>query len=45
LRKLGQDVGLMPANYVMPYVKRGKTDAVDAVAICEAVRRSTMRFV
>ncbi len=35
----------MPANYVKPYVKRGKTDAVDAEAICEAVRRPTMRFV
>ena len=45
LRKLGHDVRLMPANYVKPYVKRGKTDAVDAEAICEAVRRPTMRFV
>ncbi|MBL3587837.1 IS110 family transposase, partial [Rhodovulum sulfidophilum] len=36
---------LMPAGYVKPYVKRGKTDAVDAEAICEAVRRPTMRFV
>ncbi len=44
-RKLGHDVRLMPANYVKPYVKRGKTDAVDAEAICEAVRRPTMRFV
>jgi transposase len=35
----------MPANYVKPYVKRGKTDAADAEAICEAVRRPTMRFV
>jgi len=45
LRKLGHDVRLMPAGYVKPYVKRGKTDAVDAEAICEAVRRPTMRFV
>jgi len=45
LRKLGHDVRLMPATYVKPYVKRGKTDAVDAEAICEAVRRPTMRFV
>lgn len=45
LRKLGHDVRLMPAAYVKPYVKRGKTDAVDAEAICEAVRRPTMRFV
>lgn len=35
----------MPATYVKPYVKRGKTDAVDAEAICEAVTRPTMRFV
>jgi transposase len=45
LRKLGHEVRLMPAFYVKPYVKRGKTDAVDAEAICEAVRRPTMRFV
>ncbi|MFK7881842.1 IS110 family transposase [Roseobacter sp.] len=45
LRKLGHDVKLMPAGYVKPYVKRGKNDAVDAEAICEAVRRPTMRFV
>ncbi len=45
LRKLGHDVRLMPATYVKPYVKRGKTDAVDAEAICEAVCRPTMRFV
>lgn len=35
----------MPTNYVKSYVKRGKTDAVDAEAIYEAVRRPTMRFV
>jgi transposase len=35
----------MPPAYVKPYVKRGKTDAADAEAICEAVRRPTMRFV
>jgi len=45
LRKLGHEVKLMPAGYVKPYVKRGKSDAVDAEAICEAVRRPTMRFV
>ena len=42
---LGHDVRLMPAQYVKPYVKRGKNDAVDAEAICEAVTRPTMRFV
>jgi transposase len=45
LRKVGHDVRLMPAAYVKPYVKRGKTDAADAEAICEAVQRPTMRFV
>jgi transposase len=42
---LGHEVRLMPPAYVKPYVKRGKTDAGDAEAICEAVRRPTMRFV
>src|SRR3974390_2694395 len=42
---LGHEVRLMPAQYVKPYVKRGKNDAADAEAICEAVRRPTMRFV
>ena len=45
IRALGHDVRLMPASYVKPYVKRGKTDAADAEAICEAVTRPTMRFV
>ncbi len=35
----------MPPAYVKPYVKRGKTDAADAEAICEAVTRPAMRFV
>ena len=35
----------MPASYVKPYVKRGKTAAADAEAICEAMARPTMRFV
>src|SRR3954452_25051535 len=34
----------MPARYVKPYVQRGKSDALDAEAICEAVSRPTMRF-
>jgi transposase len=45
LSKLGHEVRLMPPAYVKPYVKRGKTDAIDAEAICEAVTRPTMRFV
>jgi transposase len=42
---LGHTVRLMPPAYVKPYVKRQKNDATDAEAICEAVRRPTMRFV
>jgi transposase len=45
ISKLGHEVRLMPPAYVKPYVKRGKTDASDAEAICEAVTRPTMRFV
>src|SRR5437764_4500759 len=45
LTKLGHEVRLMPAKDVKAYVKRNKNDAADAQAICEAVRRPTMRFV
>jgi transposase len=45
LAKLGHEVRLMPAKDVKAYVKRNKNDAADAEAICEAVRRPTMRFV
>ena len=45
LGALGHEVRIMPASYVKPYVKRGKNDAADAQAICEAVTRPTMRFV
>jgi transposase len=45
LTKLGHTVRLMPAKDVKAYVKRNKNDAADAEAICEAVRRPTMRFV
>jgi transposase len=45
LMALGHEVRLMPPTYVKPYVKRGKNDASDAEAICEAVTRPTMRFV
>jgi transposase len=41
----GHTVRLMPASYVKAYVKRSKTDAADAAAICEAVTRPSMRFV
>lgn len=45
LSALGHTVKLMPPSYVKAYVKRGKNDAADAAAICEAVTRPTMRFV
>jgi transposase len=45
ISKCGHDVRLMPPAYVKPYVKRGKSDASDAEAICEAVTRPTMRYV
>jgi transposase len=45
IAKLGHTVKLMPPRYVKAYVKRGKTDAGDAAAICEAVTRPSMSFV
>ena len=45
---LGHTVRLMAPKFVAPYRmsgKRGKNDANDAAAICEAVTRPTMRFV
>jgi transposase len=44
-RRYGHEVRLMPPAYVKAYVKRNKTDLLDAEAICEAVGRPTMRFV
>ena len=44
LKKLGHDTRLMPPTYVKAYVKRGKNDAADAAAICEAVTRPSMRL-
>lgn len=45
LMAMGHEVRLMPPSYVKGYVKRGKSDALDAEAICEAVQRPSMRFV
>lgn len=45
LRALGHEVKLIPAAYVQPFVKRNKTDARDAAAICAALARPDMRFV
>jgi transposase len=45
LRGLRHTVMLMPPQYIKPYVKRGKNDAIDAEAIGEAMSRPSMRFV
>jgi transposase len=45
LRDLGHDVRLIPAAYVKAFVRRNKTDARDAAAICTALGRPDMRFV
>ena len=45
IRALGHEVVLIPPAYTKPYVKRGKNDANDAAAICEAMSRPDMRFV
>ena len=47
-RQYGHTVKLMAPKFVAPYRmtgKRGKNDAADAAAICEAVTRPTMLFV
>ena len=41
----GDTVRLMSPQFVKPYVKSNKNDAVDAEAICEAVSSLKMRFV
>src|SRR5476649_291784 len=45
LQSFGHEVKLIPPQYVKAYVKRGKNDAADAEALCEAMSRPTMRFV
>ena len=45
IAKLGHETRLIPPAYVKPYVKRGKSDRIDAEAICEGGGRPTMRFV
>lgn len=45
LAKFGHEVRLIPPSYVKPFVKRGKTDAADAEAICTAVTQPSVRFV
>lgn len=46
--QFGHRVRIMAPQFVVPYRlsgKRGKNDAADAAAICEAVQRPNMRFV
>lgn len=45
LQRLGHAVKLMAPQFVKPFVKSHKSDALDAEAICEAVQRPNMRFV
>src|SRR3984957_17733581 len=45
LIELGHEVRLIPPAHVKPYVRRNKSDQVDAAAICEAMSRPGQRFV
>ena len=45
IEKLGHTVKLMVPRYVKGYMKRGKNDAADAEAICEAVTRRHVQAV
>ena len=44
LQSFGHTVKLIPPQLVKPYVKRGKNDAADAEALCEAMSRPMMRL-
>lgn len=45
LGAMGHTVKLIAPQLAKPYVKRGKNDAADAEALCEAASRPSMRFV
>jgi len=45
LSALGHEVKLIAPQHAKRYVKRGKNDAADAAALCEAVSRPDMQFV
>ena len=45
LGSFGHEVKLIPAQHAKRYVKRGKNDAADAKALCEAMSRPDMLFV
>ncbi len=42
---LGHTVRLIPPAYARPFAKRGKSDAIDAEAVCDAASRPSVRFV
>ncbi len=42
---MGHTAKLIAPQLAKPYVKRGKNDAADAEALCEAASRPTMRYV
>src|SRR5260221_2136499 len=45
LTALGDDVRLIPAQHIKPFLKGHKNDCRDAEAVAEAVQRPTMSFV
>jgi len=45
LGEMGHAAKLIAPQLAKPYVKRGKNDAADAEALCEAASRPTMRYV
>ena len=45
LTRLGHEARLIAPQLAKPYVARGKNDAADAAALCEAAGRPHMRFV
>lgn len=44
-RAMGFEVRIIPPQHVKPFVRINKTDAADALAICEAAQRPSLRFV
>ncbi|WP_075178525.1 IS110 family transposase [Neptunomonas phycophila] len=45
LRKLGHEIKLISARFVIPYRRKAKNDLNDAEAICEAISRPSMNYV
>ncbi len=41
---MGHEVKIMAPQFVKPYVKRGKNDAADAEALCEAIESANHAF-